>query len=272
MGNAPGQGRSALLAALLGASLLVSGCTIAVEGSATGTPRTGPAGPPSTAPSQGQAAGNQVSCSFESTPDNPAPAGKRVSLPAAEAADLGTADVNLHTSAGDILLTLDRTEAPCTVASFLSLTQQKFFDSTICHRLTDYDTPPLKVLQCGDPTGTGSGGPGYTIPDEKPTSLKPAPDTDSAGEAAVVYPAGSVAMANTGQADSGGSQFFLVYADSELPPDYTLFGTVVGASLPALNRIAVAGITPGTDPSSGDPNPQDGKPATPVEITAVTGN
>ena len=119
----------------------------------------------------------------------------------------------------------------------------KFFDNTPCHRITDYPRPePLFVLQCGDPTGTGQGGPGYTIPDEKPKSLKAAPTTTpvAAGqEAPVVYPAGTLAMANSGQPHTGGSQFFLVYGDSQLPPDYTVFGTA--STRPAdqvLNDIA----------------------------------
>ncbi|HEY5336178.1 MAG TPA: peptidylprolyl isomerase, partial [Mycobacteriales bacterium] len=83
-------------------------------------------------------------------------------------------------------------QAPCTVNSFQFLAAKKYFDGTICHRLT---TSGIYVLQCGDPTGTGSGGPGYTIPDENLTGA--------------TYPAGTVAMANTGAKHSGGSQFFL---------------------------------------------------------------
>jgi peptidyl-prolyl cis-trans isomerase B (cyclophilin B) len=121
------------------------------------------------------------------------------------------------------------------------------------------------VLQCGDPTGTGEGGPGYTIPDEKPTNLVPAPDAQP-GTPTDIYPTGTIAMANTGQPDSGGSQFFLVYGDSELPPDYAVFGTVTATGLTTLNKIAAGGITPGTDPSTGQPTTTDGKPKLPVTI------
>lgn len=99
------------------------------------------------------------------------------------------------------------------------------------------------MLQCGDPTGTGSGGPGYTIPDEnlKDSSLK-----------ANVYPAGTVAMANTGQPGSGGSQFFLVFEDSQLPPSYTPFGTVSETGMAVLKKIAAAGENTGA--GDGAPN------------------
>ena len=89
------------------------------------------------------------------------------------------------------------------------------------------------MLQCGDPTGTGTGGPGYTIPDELPTDAGPSPRA-----AAVTYPRGTVAMAKTAQPNSGGSQFFLVYADSTLPPDYTVFGTIDDAGLATIDAIA----------------------------------
>lgn len=215
-------------------------------------------------------------CKFTTTPSAPAPAGKDVGLPddPAKTPNTGTAQVTLHTSAGDIPMSLDRAEAPCTVQSMLHLVTKKFFDNTPCHRITDYPKPnPLFVLQCGDPTGQGTGGPGYTIPDEKPKTLKAAPTTTPVPQgqtAPVVYPAGTLAMANSGQPNSGGSQFFLVYEDSQLPPDYTVFGTVSAAGMQTLGKIAAAGLTPGTDPSSGQTTPNDGKPKTPVTITQAT--
>jgi peptidyl-prolyl cis-trans isomerase B (cyclophilin B) len=169
----------------------------------------------------------------------------------------GTVAVAMTTSQGPIGLTLNRAEAPCTVNSFVSLAGQGYFDGTTCHRLTTGEG--LKVLQCGDPTATGTGGPGYTIPDEKPTTLAPAPS----GGGTVVYPRGTLAMAKTSAPNSGGSQFFLVYADSTLPPDYTVFGTIDDAGLATLDKIAAEGA----DNSNG---PGDGKPKTPVEIQKVT--
>ena len=148
--------------------------------------------------------------------------------------------MKLATTCGDIDIALKTSAAPHTVNSFSFLAGKGFFDHTKCHRLT---TSGIYVLQCGDPTGLGSGGPGYTIPDEnlKDKSLK-----DN------VYPAGTVAMANTGQSHTGGSQFFLVYADSQLPPSYTPFGTVSDSGMKVLKKIAAAGETTGA--GDGAPN------------------
>ena len=211
-------------------------------------------------------------CKYTSTPTQPAPKGKDEGLSSdpKPTPNTGTVTVTLQTTQGDIPMTLDRSQAPCTVQSFVFLAQKTFFDNTPCHRLTA--DPGLSVLQCGDPTGSGEGGPGFTIPDEKPTGLAPAPNGQP-GTPTVIYPAGTVAMANTGQPDSGGSQFFLVYADSQLPPDYTVFGTVSPAGMTTLNKIAAGGIVPGTDPSSGQATDTDGKPKLPVTITkAVVGS
>ncbi|AVV43696.1 peptidylprolyl isomerase [Streptomyces sp. ID05-04B] len=148
--------------------------------------------------------------------------------------------MTLATTCGDIDIALKAKAAPHTVNSFGFLAGKGYFDHTKCHRLT---TNGIYVLQCGDPTGSGSGGPGYTIPDEnlKDASLK-----------ANVYPAGTVAMANTGQAHTGGSQFFLVYQDSQLPPSYTPFGTVSAEGMKVLKKIAAAGENTGA--GDGAPN------------------
>jgi peptidyl-prolyl cis-trans isomerase B (cyclophilin B) len=143
-----------------------------------------------------------------------------------------------------IVIKLDPAKAPCTVNSFVYLAAQKYFDATPCHRLT---TAGIFVLQCGDPTGTGSGGPGYEFGDENLTGA--------------MYPAGTVAMANAGPGTNG-SQFFLVYKDTTLAPNYTPFGTITGG-LAVIQKVAAAG----SDNSNGD---GDGKPNLPVEITSVT--
>lgn len=158
-----------------------------------------------------------------------------------------TYTMKLDTTCGDIEITMDAAKAPHTVNSFGFLAGKRFFDHTKCHRLT---TGGIYVLQCGDPQGTGQGGPGYTIPDE---NLK---DPKLKGN---VYPAGTVAMANQYQAqtgkgrDSGGSQFFLVYQDSQLPPDYTPFGTVTGG-MDVLKKIADAGAAPPDTTGNTAPN------------------
>jgi peptidyl-prolyl cis-trans isomerase B (cyclophilin B) len=168
-----------------------------------------------------------------------------VTRPPTTVPSTGAVAVAMRTNRGTLTLRLDATAAPCTVASFLSLARQKFFDATPCHRLT---TAGILVLQCGDPTGTGTGGPGYTIPDEV--------------KAGQTYPAGTVAMANTGSPHTGGSQFFVVYADTDLPPQYTVFGTVT-AGLDVVRTVARAG----SDNSNGS---GDGKPRLPVTIESVT--
>ena len=213
-------------------------------------------------------------CKYTTTPSQPAPTGKDVGVPndPTPTPNTGTVNVTLQTSQGPIAVTLNRAAAPCTVQSFQHLVQSKFYDNTPCHRMTNYDNPPLYVLQCGDPTGTGQGGPGYTIPDENPKTLAAAPSSASAaaGTAESVYPAGTLAMANTGQANSGGSQFFIVYKDSYLPPSYAVFGSLTPAGLDTLNRIAAGGLTPGTDPSTGQATPNDGAPKLKVTITQGT--
>jgi peptidyl-prolyl cis-trans isomerase B (cyclophilin B) len=183
----------------------------------------------------------------------------KVGLPPDEG-PVAVAAMTLTTSAGPISIQFDAQRAPCTVQSMAFLASKGFFDNTVCHRLTA--SAGLKVLQCGDPEGTGGGGPGYTIPDELPTDLQPG-QAGSDGSQSVIYQRGLVAMANAGP-NSGGSQFFLVYGDSTLPPSYTVFGTMDTASLATLDGIAAAGITPG------DRGAEDGAPATPVTIQTAT--
>jgi peptidyl-prolyl cis-trans isomerase B (cyclophilin B) len=196
-------------------------------------------------------------CQYTETPDEPA--ARPVPLPRdpRHTPDRGTVTTTLITNVGLIPLTLDRAQAPCTVQSFLHLVRHRFYNRTICHRLTTY--PTLKVLQCGDPTGTGEGGPGYRYKDELPTDLPPAP-TDPTG-ARRVYARGVLAMANAGP-DTNGSQFFLVFADSALRPNYTIFGGVRPLGLRTLDRIAAGGVAPTAE----DPAPVDGAPAIRTEI------
>ena len=110
-----------------------------------------------------------------------------------------------------------------------------YYNLTHCHRLT---VQGIYVLQCGDPTGTGSGGPGYEFNDEN--------------LAGATYPAGTVAMANAGP-NTNGSQFFFTWKDTALPPDYTPFGTVIGG-MNVLQKIAAAGDDQQNGPGDGYPN------------------
>jgi peptidyl-prolyl cis-trans isomerase B (cyclophilin B) len=175
--------------------------------------------------------------------------GKPVQPPAGgEVSARGTVPVTLQTSAGAVPLTLDRALAPCTVHSFESLARQGFYDATGCHRLTTGAT--LQVLQCGDPSGTGTGGPGYSFADEVFPEL--------------TYGRGVLAMANSGP-NTNGSQFFMVYGDAELPPNYTAFGTISPEGLQVIDEIARRG----QDQSGGS---TDGAPIEPVTIEqAVVG-
>ncbi|MFJ7130096.1 peptidylprolyl isomerase [Streptomyces sp. NPDC098101] len=164
-------------------------------------------------------------------------------------------DMALKTNAGDITITMDASKTPRTVNSFKHLADKKYFDGSKCHRLT---TQNIFVLQCGDPQGTGSGGPGYTIPDENLDALGKA-----GADGSVTFPAGTVAMANTGQPGTGGSQFFLVYKDTKLPPTYTPFGKIDAAGLKAVQEVAAAGVEGG----AGDGAP---KKAVTIEKATVT--
>lgn len=189
---------------------------------------------------QGSAAPADVTCEY---PEAMEPA-KPVDPPPASPTVSGEVAIAFDTSIGELTGTLDADSAPCTVNSLLSLADQGWYDDTVCHRLT---TSGIFVLQCGDPTASGRGGPGYTIPDEF--------DDDD------TFPAGTLAMANTGLPDTGGSQFFIVYDDTELSPQYTVFGSLDEASTESVRDLAADGVEGGTS---------DGPPATEVRIASVT--
>ena len=144
-------------------------------------------------------------------------------------------DVRFHTTQGMITVQMLTDKAPCTTFSFRFLASQGYFNKTHCHRLT---IQGIYVLQCGDPTGTGSGAPGYAFNDEN--------------LAGATYPAGTVAMANAGP-NTNGSQFFFCWKDTTLPPLYTPFGTVIGG-MDVLQKIAAAGDDSQNGPGDGYPN------------------
>ena len=143
--------------------------------------------------------------------------------------------MTLRTSEGDIVIALNAAKAPHTVNSFNFLAGQKFYNGSHCHRLT---TQGIYVLQCGDPTGTGRGGPGYQFQDENLNGA--------------TYRTGTVAMANAGP-NTNGSQFFLVYKDTALPPSYTPFGTIT-SGLDIVQKIAAAGDDDTNGAGDGRPN------------------
>ena len=199
-------------------------------------------GATATDPNTSSSAASGPSCEY---PEDGRPAAKEVEPPPAQATVSGDVAVTLTTGVGDLNATLDADATPCTVGSFVSLAEQGYFDGTQCHRLT---TEGIFVLQCGDPTATGTGGPGYAFGDELTQEE--------------TYPAGTLAMANAGP-NTNGSQFFIVYEDTPLPPAYTVFGSVDGAAVDIVRGVAEKG----TDNSNG---PGDGTPKQAVEIESVT--
>lgn len=127
------------------------------------------------------------------------------------------------TNKGEFAILLDVAKAPLAVNNFVTLARYKYFDETVCHRAI-----PGFVVQCGDPTATGSGDPGYSFNDELP----------AAGE----YVIGSIAMANSGP-NTNGSQFFIITGKdgAQLPPNYTLFGQVsdgLVTTIPAMDAAS----------------------------------
>lgn len=231
-----------LWAALGAAVVLLSACGSSDSGSASpgSAPTTADSVSESSPSSAEPGSAGDVTCDYPS--DGSAPA-KEVDPPAAQPTLSGAVPLTITTSVGEINGTLDATAAPCTVNSFAHLAEAGYFDGTTCHRLT---TSGIFVLQCGDPTATGMGGPGYSFADELTGSE--------------TYPAGTLAMANAGPSTNG-SQFFVVYGDTQLSPDYTVFGTIDAAAVTLVEQVAQAG----TDGGGGD-----GAPATPVDISAVT--
>lgn len=163
------------------------------------------------------------------------------------------ATMTIKTNLGDIVATLESAKAPCTINSFKYLASKNYFDNTKCHRMGT----TFRILQCGDPLAKadgknetdGQGGPGYRFANENLEGAK--------------YTRGVLAMANSG-ADTNGSQFFIVFGDTELSPDYTPFGTVT-KGLEILDKVAKKGVVGG----SGDGT---GAPKQPVEIKNVTIN
>ena len=164
------------------------------------------------------------------TPEATPEAAPVVDLPNAGITEANKATISFTTNQGEIVIETTPSLAPLTVNAIAALAQKNYFDKTICHRLT---TEGIYVLQCGDPTGTGTGGPGFNIPDE---NLPEAVENN--------YPAGTVAMANAGPGTSG-SQFFLVYQDTTLPnAAYTIWGSIT-SGLDILQTIASAGVVDG---------------------------
>jgi cyclophilin family peptidyl-prolyl cis-trans isomerase len=228
------------------AVVVLVGCGLTVDPLA-GSPRAAGAGSASSPAPSDAAPAPAGGTRCEYTPSGTA--ARPVQPPtSAPVPDSGRLTARLATTEGTVSIRLDRANAPCTVHSFESLARQGFYDDTRCHRLVD---SRIFILQCGDPTGSGSGGPGYTFPDE----------TDGTES----YREGVVAMANAGP-NTNGSQFFLIYDDStslDATPNYTIFGELDERSRGVVARIGAEGQD-GSNPAGG------GVPNNPAEIRSVT--
>ncbi|MFC9977027.1 peptidylprolyl isomerase [Spirillospora sp. NPDC127200] len=177
-------------------------------------------------------------CAYTKADEAGAP--KDLGTPPVKPAYKGAVKATIKTSLGDIGLSLDGAKAPCAVNSFAFLAKKDFWNKSHCHRLSTSEG--LRMLQCGDPTGKGTGGPGYQFDNE---------NTEGA-----TYGKGTLAMANAGESPTGGgtngSQFFLVYGDSQLPPNYTVFGKIT-SGLDTLEAVAKAGIAKAGQDGTGEP-------------------
>jgi peptidyl-prolyl cis-trans isomerase B (cyclophilin B) len=175
-------------------------------------------------------------CTYTKTSAN-TPSSVKVGLPPATPDYAGSYTATFKTNLGPIKVNLLNSKATCTVNSFIHLAEAGYFNNTQCHRLV---SSGIYVLQCGDPAGNGTGGPGYAFGNENLTGA--------------TYTSGTVAMANTGQPNSNGSQFFLVYKNSPLPASYTPFGRIT-QGLAVVSDIAKAGSDNAN--ASGDGHPKE---------------
>ena len=225
--------RPLLITATLAAAVAVTVAGVTASGATASTP----------APPRLNAPGLHVQAAADPTPA-PAACGYHATIPADRFKGIPVFNatqaaqpfiVRFVTTQGVITVRMLTDKAPCTTFSFRFLASRGYFNQTHCHRLT---VQGIFVLQCGDPTGTGSGGPGYSFNDEN--------------LAGATYPAGTVAMANAGP-NTNGSQFFFTWKNTTLAPAYTPFGTVIGG-MNVLQKIAAAGDDQQNGPGDGYPN------------------
>jgi cyclophilin family peptidyl-prolyl cis-trans isomerase len=230
-----------ILSAVVGTALLLAACGGATDTTTTSTTEIPGEIPLEIVPSNyAQFRAQPTACGATA----PAPVTEmQFATPADESVDPDAANIAvISTSCGDITVELDASLAPETVNSFVFLTRQGYFDGTVFHRVI-----PGFVVQGGDQTATGLGGPGYSIPDEFP------PPT-------MTYERGTLAMANAGPGTTG-SQFFIVLDDVGLPPQFTIFGHVT-EGLDVLDLLQAVPL--GAAPTSPDPTP-----STPLETIYI---
>jgi peptidyl-prolyl cis-trans isomerase B (cyclophilin B) len=194
-------------------------------------------------------------CNWTAAPDQGQGTTVDVGMPPASASNVGKSVMTVTTNFGAVDVSMDKTKSPCAVESFTFLAGKQFFDGTKCHRMFP------GMLQCGDPSAKGdgyresdgTGGPAYRYSNEylPTTDLPP-------------YPAGVVALANSGADGTNGSQFFFIYEDVQLSPDYTIIGKVSPAGLEVLKKATEAGHD-----GAFDPNPGGGHPKNDINIQTV---
>lgn len=245
--------RNLVTAAAFGVVLVLGGIFLLVTQLGDDTEDTPAAAPTPTASAEATPARDPKKtsgpCAYTETAQTLAnPNAKDVGLPPdpAKTPATGTVPVTMDTDQGPIVLTLDRAAAPCAVQSFLHLTAKKFFDNSPCPRVTDEG---IFVLQCGDPSGTTAGGPTYNFKEENTAKAS--------------YGTGVVAMANSGQPGSTGSQFFIIYKDSSstLGKSYSVIGKIT-SGLAVVTDVAAAG-NDGSNQAGG------GAPKKPIKIRSV---
>jgi peptidyl-prolyl cis-trans isomerase B (cyclophilin B) len=169
---------------------------------------------------------------------------KKIPLPVVDP-NISNRTMTINTNCGDVVIQAFGELAPVTVSAMKAMANSGFLDKSLCHRIT---TDGIYVLQCGDPTATGKGGPNFRFSDENlPQNIENN------------YPAGTVAMANSG-AGTNGSQFFIVYKDTYLPPNYSIWGKV-SKGLEIIQAVAKNGVKGGGT---------DGAPKTKIAIEKVT--
>ncbi len=225
----------AVVGAILGVQALLDDDDSTVAAESTPTPE--PTATPVPAPA------GFVNCTY--TADG-SPASKDVGVPKSLAPAKGKFQATISINNKPVVMEMDAAKAPCAVNNFVHLAKAKYFDDTQCHR--ELNSTGTYVLQCGDPDATGRGGPGYSFPDE---NLEGA-----------TYEAGVVAMANAGP-NTNGSQFFMMFKDSEFGPDYVPFGKII-SGLKVLTEIAKAGTKVNEDTGAND------APKNKVTINKVT--
>lgn len=197
-----------------------------------------------------QPSADTAACDWIEVPtEQRSPQTKDVGLPPTEVPAKATETLTFNTNLGPISAKVDLAKVPCTAASFKHLAEKNFYNNSKCHRLV---TEGLQVLQCGDPSATGdgyresdgTGGPTYRFAEENlPVDKRPA------------YPEGVIAMAKTAEPSSTGSQFFIVFGDTELSPDYTVLGTIT-AGMDVVKKVAADGHNNAFGESAGGGNPK----------------